>query len=152
MTTAPVLSINDELLDEARKKGLSIDGDNAYKRDLIDCIVGAMALGYQNANPPPTGHWLGQFWDIGQAEGRRAEQDQAQIRQQRAELERLRTAPMGVPDGFLFVTHEQLERHATTAWECPPQSRVVLVSSISRLHDKNAAAPSPIAQEGADHE
>lgn len=41
---------------------------------------------------------------------------------------------------FLLVTPEQVEKHATTAWECPPQSRVILVSSLERLHKKNTAA------------
>lgn len=52
-----------------------------------------------------------------------------------------------VPDGYVLVTPEQLEKHTTTAWECPPQSLVVLVSSLKRLHDKNSAAPAPAAQE-----
>ena len=42
-----------EVLSVLRRRGLSIDGDNAYKRDLCDSIVGAMAFGAQNANPPP---------------------------------------------------------------------------------------------------
>lgn len=59
----------DEVLSTLRHSGLSIDGDNAYKRDLLDSVVGAMAFGYQNTNPPPAGHWGQQFWDIGRAEG-----------------------------------------------------------------------------------
>lgn len=59
----------DTILDALRHQGLSIDGDNAYKRDLLDSVVGAMAFGYQNTNPPPAGHWGQQFWDIGRAEG-----------------------------------------------------------------------------------
>lgn len=54
-------------------------------------------------------------------------------------------------DAFMFVTPEQLERHALTAWECPPLSRVVLVSSLKRLHSKNTAslpsAPEQIEQQ-----
>lgn len=46
-----------------------------------------------------------------------------------------------VPEGYLLITQDQVERHATTAWECPPQSRVVLVSTLKRLHEKNVAAP-----------
>lgn len=49
------------------------------------------------------------------------------------------------PDGYVLVTAEQIERHATTAWECPPQSRVVLVSSLKRLAEKNAASPKATA-------
>lgn len=33
-----------------------------------DAIEGALALGYQASSPPPTGHWLQRFWDIGNAE------------------------------------------------------------------------------------
>ena len=51
-----------------RRRGLSIDGDNAYKRDLCDVIAGAMTLGYKNSNEPPEGHWAKRFWDIGRAE------------------------------------------------------------------------------------
>lgn len=47
---------------------MSIDGDNAYKRDLLDSVVGALALGAQNSNPPPAGHWGQSFWDIGREE------------------------------------------------------------------------------------
>ena len=32
-------------LDALRRNSLSIDGDNAYKRDLCDAIFGALALG-----------------------------------------------------------------------------------------------------------
>lgn len=59
----------DAILDKLRASGLSIDGDNAYKRDLLDVVVGAMAFGYQNANPPPADHWGKRFWDIGREYG-----------------------------------------------------------------------------------
>lgn len=62
------------VLDDLRRKGASIDGDNAYKRDLCDSIVGAMAFGAQNTNPPPMDHWGQRFWDIGREE--RAMQDE----------------------------------------------------------------------------
>ncbi|MGF0241209.1 hypothetical protein ACQR3P_18330 [Rhodococcus sp. IEGM1300] len=55
----------DEVLNTLRRAGLSIDGDNAYKRDLCDSIVGSMAFGAQDRCPPPTGHWAQRFWDIG---------------------------------------------------------------------------------------
>lgn len=54
-----------------------------------------------------------------------------------------------VPDGYVLVTLEQLEKHTTTAWECPPQSLVVLASSLKRLHDKNAAVPPATVLAGA---
>jgi hypothetical protein len=55
----------DEVVSALRRRGLSIDGDNAYKRDLLDCVVGALACGAQNRNAPPAGHWGQRFWDIG---------------------------------------------------------------------------------------
>lgn len=55
----------DTILDALRHQGLSIDGDNAYKRDLLDAVVGAMMLGRHNTTPPPAGHWAQRFWDIG---------------------------------------------------------------------------------------
>jgi hypothetical protein len=33
-----------------------------------DAIEGALAFGAQGINPPPPGHWLQRFWDIGRAE------------------------------------------------------------------------------------
>ena len=62
----------DEVVSTLRRRGLSIDGDNAYKRDLCDSIVGAMVFGAKNSNPPPHGQWQQRFWDIarGEAEAR----------------------------------------------------------------------------------
>ena len=60
--------IDDEVVSALRRRGLSIDGDNAYKRDLCDCIVGSLALGAQNSNPPPSDHWATRFWEIGREE------------------------------------------------------------------------------------
>ncbi|QYM70606.1 hypothetical protein K1X80_09805 [Pseudomonas sp. So3.2b] len=57
-----------EVVSALRRRGLSIDGDNAYKRDLCDAIVGALAMGAQNVNPPPADHWGQRFWDIGREE------------------------------------------------------------------------------------
>ncbi|WP_025129940.1 hypothetical protein [Pseudomonas sp. PH1b] len=64
---SPESNLNNAL-DALRRNGLSIDGDNAYKRDLCDSIVGALAFGAQNRNPPPTGHWGQQFWEIAREE------------------------------------------------------------------------------------
>lgn len=58
----------DEVVSTLRRSGLSIDGDNAYKRDLCDAIDGAMAFGAQERNPPPEGHWAQHFWDTGREE------------------------------------------------------------------------------------
>jgi hypothetical protein len=52
---SPEANLNNAL-DVLRRQGLSIDGDNAYKRDLLDVTVGALAMGAQNSNPPPAGH------------------------------------------------------------------------------------------------
>lgn len=60
--------VDDEVVSTLRRRGLSIDGDNAYKRDLCDAIVGALAMGAQNTNPPPADHWGQRFWDIGREE------------------------------------------------------------------------------------
>ncbi|WP_439821359.1 hypothetical protein ACSPX5_07860 [Pseudomonas sp. HLG18] len=57
-----------EVVSTLRRRGLSIDGDNAYKRDLLDSVVGALAFGAQNNNAPPAGHWGQRFWAIGREE------------------------------------------------------------------------------------
>jgi len=54
-----------EVVSALRRRGLSIDSDNTYKRDLLDAVVGALAFGAQNTTPPPAGHWGQRFWDIG---------------------------------------------------------------------------------------
>lgn len=58
----------DATLNNLRRMGASIDGDNVYKRDLLDSIVGAMVFGAQNSNPPPPGQWQQRFWDIARGE------------------------------------------------------------------------------------
>ncbi|MCO6690438.1 hypothetical protein [Pseudomonas asiatica] len=61
----------DEVVSTLRRRGgLGLDGENIYKRLLCDAIIGAMAFGKQNSNPPPEGHWGKEFWDIGRAEGK----------------------------------------------------------------------------------
>ncbi len=64
---SPESNLNNAL-DALRRNGLSIDGDNAYKRDLLDAVVGSLALGAQNSNPPPSDHWATRFWEIGREE------------------------------------------------------------------------------------
>lgn len=60
----------DEVVSTLRRRGgLGLDGENIYKRLLCDAIIGAMAFGKQNNNPPPDGHWGKEFWDVGRAEG-----------------------------------------------------------------------------------
>ncbi|WP_248769124.1 hypothetical protein [Pseudomonas sp. MWU12-2345] len=63
-----------EVVSTLRRRGLSIDGGNAYKRDLCDSIIGSLAFGKQNVNPPPPGHWGQHFWDIGRSEGAQKEE------------------------------------------------------------------------------
>lgn len=60
----------DEVLNTLRRRGgLSLDGNNVYKRGVCDVIVGSLAAGKQNTNQPPTDHWCERFYDIGRAEG-----------------------------------------------------------------------------------
>jgi hypothetical protein len=75
-----------ELVNALRRRGLSIDGDNAYKRDLLDCVVGAMATGAQNSKPPPSGHWGQRFWDIGRGEAEAREELIAALKLNRENL------------------------------------------------------------------
>ncbi|CRM70542.1 hypothetical protein [Pseudomonas sp. 31 R 17] len=74
------------VLDDLRRKGASIDGDNAYKRDLCDAVVGALAMGAQNSNSPPAGHWGQRFWDIGRGEAEAREELIAALKLNRENL------------------------------------------------------------------
>nr|WP_315415900.1 hypothetical protein [uncultured Pseudomonas sp.] len=82
---APAGDLN-PVLDVMRNTGLSIDGDNAYKRDLLDCAVGAMAFGSQGNNQPPAGHWGHRFWDIGRGEAEAREELIAALKLNRENL------------------------------------------------------------------
>ena len=42
---------DNEVVSSLRRRDLSIDGDNAYKRDLCDAIVGTLAFGAQDRCP-----------------------------------------------------------------------------------------------------
>lgn len=78
----------DELVATLRRRGgLSLDGDNAYKRGVCDAAVGAMVGGKQNGTPPPEGHWCQRFWDIGRAEGVLQEELVQALRLARKELD-----------------------------------------------------------------
>lgn len=70
---SPEANLNNAL-DALRRQGLSIDGSNIYKDAVCDLIVGALAMGKQNNNHPPEGHWGQQFWDIGRAEGQQRDE------------------------------------------------------------------------------
>lgn len=50
-------------------------------------IVGSLACGKQNNNPPPAGHWGQQFWDIGRAEGELQDELAKALRIVRKELD-----------------------------------------------------------------
>jgi hypothetical protein len=83
----------DEVVNTLRRRtGLSLDGDNAYKRSLCDVIVGCLACGKQNNNPPPAGHWGQQFWDIGRAEGEQQAHLLAELTQARDQRDTLLSA------------------------------------------------------------
>jgi len=78
----------DEVVSALRRRGgLSLDGDNGYKRGVCDVIVGSLAAGKQNNNPPPEGHWGQRFWDIGRAEGALQEELVQALRLARKELD-----------------------------------------------------------------
>lgn len=78
----------DEVVSTLRRRGgLGLDGENIYKRLLCDAILGAMAFGKQNSNPPPAGHWGQEFWDIGRAEGALQEELVHALRLVRKELD-----------------------------------------------------------------
>lgn len=82
---SPEAKLNNAL-DALRRNGLSIDGDNAYKRDLLDAAVGAMAFGFQGNNPPPPGHWGQRFYDLGRAEAELREELVAALKLTRENL------------------------------------------------------------------
>ncbi|MBI6923787.1 hypothetical protein JET66_03850 [Pseudomonas putida] len=78
----------DEVVSTLRRRGgLGLDGENIYKRLLCDAIIGALAFGKQNKNPPPDGHWGQEFWDIGRAEGALQEELVQALRVVRKELD-----------------------------------------------------------------
>lgn len=78
----------DEVVSTLRRRGgLGLDGENIYKRLLCDAIIGAMAFGKQNNNPPPDGHWGKEFWDVGRAEGALQEELVQALRLVRKELD-----------------------------------------------------------------
>lgn len=105
---SPEANLNNAL-DALRRQGLSIDGDNAYKRDLLDATVGAMAMGVQNTNPPPDGHWGQRFWDIGREERASCEELVAALIESRQVIATALKA--GAPDWF--DTDEKVARHTT---------------------------------------
>ena len=77
---------DNEVVSSLRRRGLSIDGDNAYKRDMCDSIVGAFAMGAHNTNPPPPNHLCQRFWDIGREERAACEELVASLKLTRENL------------------------------------------------------------------
>ncbi|RON05191.1 hypothetical protein [Pseudomonas brassicacearum] len=104
---SPESNLNNAL-DALRRQGLSIDGDNAYKRDLLDSAVGAMTFGVKNHNPPPAGHWGQRFWDIGREERALCEELVAALKLARENL-RACQATIHLCGGFdpAYVTEAQ---------------------------------------------
>ena len=98
----------DEVTSTLRRHGLSIDGDNAYKRDLCDSIVGAMVFGAQNNNPPPPDQWQQRFWDIARGEAATREELVAALKLTRENL-RACQATIHLCGGFdpAYVTEAQ---------------------------------------------
>jgi hypothetical protein len=105
---SPEANLNNAL-DALRRQGLSIDGDNAYKRDLLDAVVGALALGAQNDNPPPASHWGQRFWDIGREERGLHEELVAALVESRQVV--ATALKVGAPDWF--DTDEKIAQHTT---------------------------------------
>lgn len=105
---SPEANLNNAL-DALRRQGLSIDGDNAYKHDLLDCVVGALAMGAQNTNPPPAGHWGQRFWDIGREERALHEEMVATLIESRQVI--AMALKTGAPDWF--DTDEKVAQHVT---------------------------------------
>ncbi|MFJ4587852.1 hypothetical protein ACIP1Z_11170 [Pseudomonas moraviensis] len=99
----------DATLNNLRRMGASIDGDNAYKRDLLDAVVGALALGAQNTNPPPSDHWATRFWEIGREERELHEELVATLRESRQVI--AMALKTGATDWF--DTDEKISRHVT---------------------------------------
>ena len=98
-----------EVVSTLRRRGLSIDGDNVYKRDLLDAVVGALALGAQNRNPPPSDHWGARFWEIGREERELHEELVATLRESRQVI--AMALKTGATDWF--DTDEKISRHVT---------------------------------------
>ena len=92
----------DEVVSALRRRGgLSLDGNNTYKSSLCDVVVGSLACGKQNNNPPPAGHWCEQFWEIGRAEGEQQAHllaELTQVRDQRDDLLSAATEALSVID------------------------------------------------------
>jgi hypothetical protein len=77
MAVADIALTNDETLTIYASRAAIAALDAALPKPLddqrlqglfSDAISGALAFGAQNTNPPPSGHWLERFWQMGRAE------------------------------------------------------------------------------------
>lgn len=104
----------DTIIDRLRLGGLTIDGDNAYKRDLLDCVVGALAFGFQGQPAPEETHWLHRFWEIGNAE-REARAALAQPSPTVVRDDDLVPVPRGLLGSAMYAIRRQVEAPNTLA-------------------------------------
>lgn len=113
MTTRDQKAMNEQLT-QLRQEGLSIDGDNRYKDDLIDVAIGAMLRGFQAGQEPPEGHWAWRFYEIGKAEQEalarvEAERDTAIVQMQNIRKGRdAINKELGDTEFKLCIAHSQL--------------------------------------------
>ena len=55
-----------DFANEVRQAATPKPLDDPRLQELFsNAIDGALTLGYQNSSPPPDGHWLARFWNIG---------------------------------------------------------------------------------------
>lgn len=87
--------------------------DDHRLQELFSATIdGALTTGYQGGEAPPAGHWLAFWYDKGRA---------------------VAEAEAAAPVQAVPLTDEQIDRHSLPAGSCPPNSQVMLVSSIRRI-------------------
>ncbi|WP_088146977.1 hypothetical protein [Achromobacter denitrificans] len=69
----PVIDFLRDSLDEIERKmrerrPADVLADPALQKLFGEAITGALGFGAQGANPPPKGHWLAPFWEMGRAD------------------------------------------------------------------------------------
>lgn len=99
-------------------RGLQNDARTQGFEDCINAIRGAIAFGQQNANVPPAGNWLTEFWEIGQKLARPAPEALGAAKGV-SEADLIALLPgtyyMDPPDGGSVTLLEQLQRMAKDA-------------------------------------
>jgi hypothetical protein len=101
-------------LDDPRLQGL-----------FSDAISGALAFGAQNTNPPPAGHWLERFWQMGRAALSEAAAPAAEPVALTDEVLRYAMAAMGTGspmDAEKFRLFWRYAHEALTAAQAVPQT------------------------------